>query len=71
MALARQQNHYGLYINAVEDGTYLDKHHADWLGKVKLGSASIAFRTLDRVVLAEPISGAADSATPPDPVDDR
>lgn len=51
VGLARQTNHYSIYVNAVADGAYLSKRYADRLGKVKLGAASIGFATLDRIDL--------------------
>lgn len=69
VGLAKQKQHYSLYVNAVADGAYLGKQYADRLGKVKLGSASIGFRNLEAIdvdVLAELLTQ-ADSITPPDP----
>ena len=69
VGLARQKKHYSLYVNAVEDGTYLGKKYADRLGKVKIGSASIGFTSLDvfnRDVLEE-LLHRADEVTPADP----
>lgn len=51
VGLACQSKHVSLYVNAVEDGQYLTKAWADRLGKVKVGSASIAIRRLDDVDL--------------------
>lgn len=51
VGLARQKNHYSLYINAIEDGTYLTASYADRLGKVKVGASSIGFKTLDDIDL--------------------
>lgn len=59
--LARQKQHYSLYVNAVEGGRYVAHGYADRLGKVKLGAASIGFTSLDRVdldVLAEVLAHA-------------
>lgn len=56
IGLARQRRHLSLYVNAVDDGAYLSHQYADRLGKVKVGSASIAIRRvedLDLAVLAE------------------
>ena len=69
VGLARQKQHFSLYVNAVADGAYIGQQYADRLGKVKVGSASIGFRNLDTVdldVLAE-LLAQADSITPPDP----
>lgn len=51
IGLARQKDHYSIYVNAAEDGQYLGKLYADRLGKVKVGSASIAIRNVDDVDL--------------------
>jgi hypothetical protein len=56
VGLARQTKTYSVYVNAVEDGAYVLSRYADRLGKVKVGSASIAIRSLadvDRDALAE------------------
>jgi hypothetical protein len=61
VGLARQKSHLSLYVNAVQDGAYLPHAFATRLGKVKLGSASIAFRSLadiHRTVLREMIARA-------------
>ncbi len=68
IGLARQKNHYSLYINAAEEGEYLGQRFAGRLGKVKLGSASVSFRKLDDLDLdglAE-LLRRADEITPPD-----
>lgn len=51
VGLARQKNHYSLYVNAIEDGKYLIASYADRLGTVKLGASSIGFKTLDDIDL--------------------
>lgn len=51
VGLARQSRHYSLYVNAVDDGTYLLDRYRDRLGNVKIGSASIAITSLDKVDL--------------------
>lgn len=56
IGMARQKNHVSLYINAAEEGVYLAKRYADRLGKVKVGSANLTFRSADDLdvdVLAE------------------
>jgi hypothetical protein len=68
VGLARQKNAYSVYVNAVEDGAYLGHRYADRLGKVKLGSASIGFGSLDDLdleVFSELIAR-ADELAPPD-----
>lgn len=47
VGLAAQKNHLSIYINAAEDGTYLVQKHADLLGRVKVGSAALTFRSVD------------------------
>ena len=51
VGLARQTRHYSLYVNAVHDGSYLGRHYADRLGKVKAGSASLGFSSRDALDL--------------------
>lgn len=51
VGLARQARHYSIYVNAVDDGTYLLDQYRDRLGSVKTGSASIAIASLDKVDL--------------------
>lgn len=46
VGLARQQRHYSLYVNAVEDGRYLLDSFKDRLGNVNLGASSIGFASL-------------------------
>lgn len=72
VGLARQKRNYSIYVNAAEDGAYLGQHYADRLAtgrtKLKIGSASIGFGTLDDIeleVLAE-LLARADELTPPD-----
>lgn len=68
VGLAMQKNYVSLYVNAALDGQYLAKAYADRLGKVKVGSASIAFASLDDVdpaALTELLQH-ADRLTPPD-----
>lgn len=69
VGLARQKDHYSLYVNAVEDGAYLGQQYKGRLGKVKLGSASIGFKHIDDVdleVLSE-LMKRAHETTDPDP----
>jgi hypothetical protein len=49
VGLALQKNHISVYVNAVEDGQYLLRRYEGKLGKAKLGSASIAFSSIDDV----------------------
>lgn len=46
VGLALQKANISIYANAVKDGQYLGKAYGKSLGKVKLGSASIGFKTL-------------------------
>ena len=69
VGLARQKGTFSVYLNAVEDGTYLGQRFAARLGKVKIGAASIGFRSLDDLDL-ETMSTMLERAhelTPPDP----
>jgi hypothetical protein len=68
VGLARQRDSYSLYVNAVEDGEYLLARFAGRLGKVKTGSASIGFRSLDDVDREElaALLRRAHALTPPD-----
>jgi hypothetical protein len=52
IGLALQKNHISLYVNAVADNKYLGQSYAKKLGKVKLGSASIGFRSLADINLS-------------------
>ncbi|MGB7859762.1 MAG: DUF1801 domain-containing protein [Acidimicrobiia bacterium] len=49
VGLARQKAYISMYVNAVGDGGYLLRAYADRLGKVKTGSASISFKSVDDV----------------------
>ena len=53
VGLARQARYYSLYVNAVDDGTYLLARFGDRLGDVKVGSASVSFTRLDDIHLDE------------------
>ena len=46
VGLALQKSNISMYVNAVKDGKYLGQAYGRQLGKVKLGSASIGFKTL-------------------------
>lgn len=46
VGLALQKANISLYVNAVKDGSYLGQAYSKSLGKVKVGSASIGFRSL-------------------------
>lgn len=43
VGLAAQKNYISIYVNAVENDTYLLAQYVDRLGKVKTGSASVSF----------------------------
>ncbi len=67
VGLARQKRHISVYVSAAEDGRYLVQAYADRLGKVRVGSASIAFRRakdLDLTVLQELVGHAVSSSGP-------
>lgn len=51
VGLAEQKNHISMYVNAVEDGEYLLGQYEGKLGKARLGSASIAFSSLEDIEL--------------------
>ena len=51
VGLAQQKNYISMYVNAVGDGGYLLNEYKDKLGKVKTGSASISFDSVDDVKL--------------------
>jgi len=62
VGLAAQKSYISMYVNAVADGGYLLAQYKDRLGKVKTGSASISFKTVDdvdMVVLMELVDKAA------------
>lgn len=53
VGLGLQKNYISIYLNATEDGEYLAKKYGDRLGKVKIGSAVVSFRSPDDVDLEE------------------
>jgi hypothetical protein len=56
VGLAAQRRHLSIYVNAADEDGYIVQRYADRLGKVKVGSAAITFRSADDVdldVLAE------------------
>jgi hypothetical protein len=65
---ARQRRHYSVCVNAVDEGGYLLSRFADRLGKVKIGSASIGFGTLEDLDLSSfrKLLERAHELTPPD-----
>lgn len=69
VGLARQKDHYSLYVNAVDEGKYLGQQYKGRLGKVKLGSASIGFKRVEDLDLAvlEELMRRADELTEADP----
>jgi hypothetical protein len=59
--LAAQKNHISVYVNAADADGYLVKKYADRLGKARVGSASIAFKSvadIDLDVLRELLEAA-------------
>ena len=66
VGLAAQKRHISVYINAVDDDGYLVPRYKDRLGKAKVGSASIGFKSLadiDLGVLMELVDMAASQTT--------
>lgn len=66
VGLAAQKNYISMYVNALDDDGYLLAKYKDSLGKVKTGSASISFKTVDDVdlgVLMELVDVAATQLT--------
>jgi len=51
VGLALQKNYISMYVNALDDNGYALAKYKDRLGKVKTGSASISFKTVDDVDL--------------------
>jgi len=49
VGLAAQKTYISMYVNAVEGGSYLLAGYEGRLGKVKTGSASISFDSVDDV----------------------
>lgn len=46
VGLAAQKDHISIYVNAVEDGVYLLRHYEKKLGRARVGSASVAFKSI-------------------------
>ena len=46
VGLAAQKQHLSLYVNAVEQGDYLVRHRADYLGNVRVGASAATFKRL-------------------------
>ncbi len=51
VGLAAQKNYISMYVNAVDDDGYVLKKYADRLGKAKVGSASISFKSVEDINL--------------------
>lgn len=47
IGLAAQKNHISLYVNASDSDGYLVKRYEDRLGKAKVGSAAVTFKSAD------------------------
>lgn len=65
VGLALQKAHISVYVNAVKEGQYIGKAYGKQLGKVKIGSASIGFKSLadlDRDVFTAMLIEARDLA---------
>jgi hypothetical protein len=54
VGLAPQKNYISIYVNAADGDGYLVKKHAGRLGKVKVGSAAISFKSADDLDLGVP-----------------
>jgi hypothetical protein len=52
VGLASQKNYNSIYINASDDDGYVIQKYADRLGKVKVRSAAVTFKSADDVDLA-------------------
>jgi hypothetical protein len=52
VGLAPQKNYNSIYINASDDDGYVIQKYADRLGKVKVRSAAVTFKSADDVDLA-------------------
>jgi hypothetical protein len=66
LGLAPQKNYNSIYINASDDDGYLIQKYADRLGKVKVRSAAVTFKSaddLDLEVLEEVATLARDRMT--------
>jgi hypothetical protein len=51
IGLARQKRYLSLYVNAVEGGSYLSQIYGHRLGRTKIGSASVSFKSADTIDL--------------------
>lgn len=51
VGLAAQKNYISLYVNAVDEDGYALARYKDRLGKAKVGSASISFKTVEDIEL--------------------
>jgi hypothetical protein len=52
LGLAPQMNYNSIYINAADDEGYIIQRYADRLGKVKVRSAAVTFKSADDLDLA-------------------
>ena len=65
VGLAAQKNHLSVYVNVTENGKYLGAVYGDRLGKVKVGSASLGFKSVKDInvdIFTEMIERAAELA---------
>jgi hypothetical protein len=51
VGLAAQKNYISVYVNAVDEDGYALARYKDRLGKAKVGSASISFKTVEDIEL--------------------
>lgn len=49
VGLALQKNYISVYLNAVEDRQYLSEKYGKEVGKVKVGKASLSFKTVEDI----------------------
>ena len=64
VGLAAQKNYISMYVNAVDDEGYVLRKYADRLGKAKVGSASISFKSVEDInfdILMELVDAAAEA----------
>lgn len=51
VGLAAQKSYFSLYVNAADQQGHLSRRYAERLGKVKLGSSAISFKSVDDIDL--------------------
>lgn len=53
VGLTAQKNYISVYINGTDEKQYLVKKHGKKLGKAKLGSSSVSFKSIEDIKLDE------------------